>query len=61
MMNGFYDFEPPSNEMGVHETRCKHGSTSCTLCGTSQRRDFVHVTKGGRGAVAKVFKKGCRK
>jgi len=42
--------------MGVHDTRCKHGTKSCDLCGTSEKRDFVHHTEGGRGSVSKLTK-----
>jgi hypothetical protein len=35
-------------------TRCKHGRGACEECGTSDRRDALHRTKGGRGAVARL-------
>ena len=47
----------PTNKVGVHDTRCKHGSESCEQCGTTERRDFVHHTQGGQGSVARLFKK----
>ncbi len=35
-------------------TRCKHGRGECERCGTSRRRDAMHATRGGRGAVARI-------
>jgi hypothetical protein len=40
--------EEPSN------TACKHGSTECIKCGTSQRQDALHTTVGGKGHVARL-------
>ena len=34
-------------------TSCKHGKGSCE-CGTHDRRDALHSTKGGQGAVARL-------
>jgi len=42
-----FTLEPPA-------TRCKHGRGDCEECGTSDRRDALHRTKGGRGAVARL-------
>lgn len=52
----WYDMNTPapSNKVGVHGTLCKHGSDSCGVCGTSDRRDFVHTTEGGRGSVSRL-------
>jgi len=36
------------------ETACKHGQHGCEVCGTTDRRDRVHVTRGGRGAVGRL-------
>jgi hypothetical protein len=36
------------------ETVCKHGEGSCGVCGTTNRRDTVHSTKGGRGVVGRI-------
>jgi hypothetical protein len=36
-------------------TRCKHGLGSCETCGTTNRRDEQHTTKGGRGLVARLM------
>lgn len=35
-------------------TLCKHGVGSCEECGTTNRRDSAHTTKGGRGAVGRL-------
>ena len=35
-------------------TRCKHGAADCPRCGTTSRRDAVHTTIGGHGAVARI-------
>lgn len=38
-------------------TRCKHGrGLGCERCGTSNRRDTVHRTRGGKGCVARLLK-----
>jgi hypothetical protein len=39
------------------KTICKHGVYSCDICGTSDRRDTLHTTKGGSGVVGKLTKK----
>lgn len=36
------------------QTVCKHGEGSCEACGTTNRRDVVHTTTGGRGAVGQL-------
>ena len=36
-------------------TSCKHGLGSCEACGTTNRRDTFHTTKGGRGVVSRLF------
>lgn len=36
------------------KVRCKHGKGSCETCGTTNRRDSVHTTEGGLGAVGKL-------
>jgi hypothetical protein len=38
-------------------TKCRHGSTDCVRCGTSNRRDVIHSTVGGEGKVAKLRKR----
>jgi len=43
----------------IHEsvedsTACKHGSGSCEICGTTDRRDVLHTTKNGRGSVGRL-------
>lgn len=35
-------------------TKCKHGRGDCEDCGTTSRRDVVHTTRGGRGAVSRL-------
>jgi hypothetical protein len=37
-------------------TRCKHGTSDCKKCGTSNRRDVTHSTEGGRGKIARLRK-----
>jgi len=37
------------------KTRCKHGYYSCRACGTSDRTDGFHRTRGGLGVVGKVI------
>ena len=36
------------------ETCCKHGAGACETCGTTDRRDYLHKTVGGRGLVARI-------
>ena len=38
-----------------HTTSCKHGPGSCETCGTTNRRDTFHTTKGGRGVVSRLL------
>ena len=38
-------------------TSCKHGRGGCEECGTTDRRDARHATKGGRGVVARLMGK----
>ena len=38
----------------VPQTVCKHGEGSCEACGTTNRREVVHTTEGGRGAVGRL-------
>lgn len=40
------------------KTRCKHGAGDCEGCGTTDRRDVEHTTIGGRGAVARLRRRG---
>jgi hypothetical protein len=35
-------------------TACKHGEYECETCGTSDTRDALHTTRGGKGAVARL-------
>ena len=37
-------------------TCCKHGQGECELCGTTDRRDYKHRTRGGKGVVARIPK-----
>ena len=39
-------------------TSCKHGAGACEDCGTTDRRDVVHTTRGGRGAVGRIKRRG---
>jgi hypothetical protein len=48
---------PTYNSPRIETTLCKHGKGSCEACGTSNRRDTVHTTKGGLGAVGKLRKR----
>lgn len=40
-----------------HQTACKHGEGACEDCGTTDTRDALHTTRGGVGAVGRLFKK----
>lgn len=40
-----------------HTTSCKHAPGSCEKCGTTDRRDALHTTRGGHGAVAGLRKR----
>lgn len=47
--------EPPAYDSPrIDPTVCKHGKGSCEECGTSNRRDTVHTTESGLGAVGKL-------
>lgn len=37
--------------------QCKHGLGDCETCGTTNRRDVLHTTEGGRGAVGKLVER----
>lgn len=37
-----------------HTTSCKHGDGDCDECGTSDRRDVKHTTRGGKGVVGRL-------
>lgn len=37
-------------------TECKHTTHDCAICGTTDRRDALHRTRGGTGAVARLSK-----
>ena len=41
----------------VVNTVCKHGVGECETCGTTATRDAIHTTVGGRGVVARLFKR----
>jgi len=38
-------------------TSCKHGLGECEVCGTTDRRDVRHATRGGAGAVGQLIKR----
>jgi hypothetical protein len=46
--------EPGWESRGTEPTVCKHGLGSCEECGTTNRRDAVHTTKGGKGTVGRI-------
>lgn len=48
---------PTWDSMPVELTVCKHGKGSCEECGTTNRRDSVHTTEGGRGAIGRIAKR----
>jgi hypothetical protein len=56
-------FEYPSgtyvdNDSPVPDsTSCKHGKGPCETCGTTNKRDTLHKTGGGKGAVGRLFKR----
>lgn len=33
---------------------CKHGSGDCETCGTTERRETLHRTRGGKGVVGRL-------
>jgi hypothetical protein len=33
---------------------CKHEHGACEACGTTERRDAVHVTRGDKGRVGRI-------
>jgi len=35
-------------------TACKHHEHGCEVCGTTDERDKLHATRGGRGVVARL-------
>ena len=41
-------------EVAPPTTACKHGEYECEPCGTSDTRDALHTTRGGKGAVARL-------
>ncbi len=43
-----WNYEPPP------VTVCKHKRGDCAECGTTDRRDAVHTTQGGRGVVGRL-------
>jgi hypothetical protein len=36
------------------KTACKHGKGDCDICGTTDRRDVIHKTQGGKGIVGRL-------
>jgi len=42
------EFIPPK------PTSCKHSKYGCKICGTTERRDENHRTRGGKGRVAQL-------
>jgi hypothetical protein len=40
-----------------HRTTCKHRAGDCEACGTTDRRDVTHKTRGGRGVVAEKLRR----
>lgn len=45
---------PGYNSPKIPPSVCKHGEGSCEECGTTNRRDAVHTTTAGKGAVARL-------
>lgn len=43
----FFEVEAPT-------TACRHKKADCARCGTTSRRDVVHLTQDGRGVVARL-------
>jgi hypothetical protein len=35
-------------------TKCKHGLGDCEVCGTSNERDVLHTTIGGKGRIGNL-------
>ena len=35
-------------------TACKHHEHGCEVCGTTDQRDALHTTRGGRGVVGRL-------
>lgn len=48
---------PSWNGPRVTRTECKHGEGPCETCGTTNRRDTPHKTKGGLGVVGRLRKR----
>jgi len=42
-------------------TACKHGEGDCEECGTTNRRDQMHETRGGRGVVGQAVARSRKK
>lgn len=49
--SGFDDLLPPVLKIA---RACKHGVLDCQACGTTERRDVLHTTQGGRGVVGRL-------
>lgn len=56
---GFKDFGDPVYEEA--RTRCKHGFFDCQRCGTAQRSDGLHKTRGGRGVIGEAIARSKRR
>lgn len=48
------DFDGVGFEEVPPTTRCKHGAGSCEKCGTTNERERVHTTRGGKGVVGRL-------
>jgi hypothetical protein len=49
------------DEVEEARTKCKHGWFDCGTCGTSQARDALHTTIGGKGEIARLREKERRR
>jgi len=49
---GTWPVEIPANV--PPKTACKHGRDECETCGTTNRRDVLHKTIGGKGVVGRL-------
>lgn len=41
----------------LNHTECKHGEGECETCGTTDKRDVIHETIGGRGKIGRLMKR----
>lgn len=58
-LNGFFHccFGTEPKRSDDVKTTCKHGDGDCESCGTTERRDVVHVTERGVGKVGRLTRK----